>query len=146
VRTKDTRIVTSAFSGLGIVGVPGSIWVIDAGVTAPPALLKNSVSYDGPLPHDPIRFDAEQAELYRRLNTPRREPVPEPLLTAEQIQQRYKWSAKQFGEARTTGFPAATSRRDILDGDGIPIGYQDLWRQGIVDAYFDRLTALASAR
>ena len=142
----QVRNVETAFSGLGIVGIPGQIWRIEAGVTAPPALLVNSLPYEGAIPHDAITYDAEQADRYRRRNTPRPEPVPEPLLTEEEILQQRRWTAAKFSEAKKAGFPSPSAMRDVFDADGIPIGRTNLWHRRVVDDWFDRLTGLAGGR
>jgi hypothetical protein len=68
------------------------------------------------------------------------------MLTAEEIQYLRRWSAAQFIEAKKTGFPSPTGRRDLFDADGIPIGYENLWHRRVVDDYFSRLAGLAGGR
>ena len=139
----QVRIVETAFSGLGIVGIPGQVWRIEGGVTAPPALLQNSRPYRARSRTRLLRLTPSKHDLYRRLNTPRPEPVPDPLLTEAEIQQQRRLTAAQFTEAKKAGFPKPTAMRDVFDADGIPIGRTNLWHKRVVDDWFDRLTGLA---
>ena len=134
------------FPGTGVVGRPGEVWVIESGIPAPPALVQNSEPYDGPVPYDAVRYDQAAHDVYLKLNTPRAEPPPPVLLTADGVCQRLGLSEAQFRSARETGFPKPTGHRDLFDGDGIPTGQIPLWHLEVISGWMERVKALGVGR
>ena len=109
------RVITTSFSGLGICGREGEIWIC---------------------------FDAEAALLYASANRVRTEPKPSPLLTEADLLRQEGWTKAQLAAARTAGFPAPTGRRDFYDGDGVPNGSEPLWHPEVVRQWVDRVRSL----
>ena len=141
--SEQARIVTRHFVGLGIGGHEGQVFVIEAGVPAPPALMVNSEPYAGPIGHEAIRHGAEAHAAYLRLNKHRPEPEPEPLWDEGDIQRELKWNNRQFTAAKSSGFPRSTHSRDEFDRDGVPVNTVRLWTREAVRAWVDRVAGLA---
>ena len=133
------RIVTESFAGTGVVGRPGEVWRIVAGVPMPQALEQNSLPHDGPVPYDAIVHDEAAHAVYTKLNTPRPEPPPPVLLTAEGVCQHLRLSEAQFRSARETGFPKPTEtsrrlrRRRYSHGTDPPVasGSRERWMERV---------------
>ena len=136
------RIIRTSFSGQGICAREGEVWLVEAGVSAPPALLMNSAPYDGTVPYGAVCFDAEAARLYASANRVRTEPKPAPLLTEAALLRQEGWSKAQLTAARAAGFPSPTGRRDFFDGDGIPTGSEPLWHPEVVRQWIARVRSL----
>ena len=103
------RFVTEEFSGLGINGHEGDVFLIAANVPAPPCLLQNSEHYDGPAPFNAIRYDQAAHESYMRANMPRVEPKPAitTMLTAAEVCEELGGGAKRtFASRARLGFPS----------------------------------------
>ena len=135
------RIITTSFAGQGITAREGEIWIIEGGVPAPPALLQNSVEYDGRIPFNAVRSDQVGHDSYASAYRVRTEPKPAPLLTEADLL-RQGWSKAQLTAARAAGFPAPTGRRDFYDDDGVPSGSEGLWHPEIVRQWIARVRAL----
>ena len=142
LKTKQARIVTEAFAGTGISGNPGRIFTIDAGISAPPALLQNSVPYDGPIPHDAFHYGKDAHEAYLAANKQRPEPPPPQWWTEADVKRHIGLSDSQFATAKASGFPKSNGRRDRYDSDGVPAGSEPLWSPELVQKFFHSIRTL----